>query len=282
MKTNYLSVKLLLFFIVGSLIITSCESNDTAEFTEPIAAEKAIVLAEVDDISDEINTVIDDFVMTEGMAGRSSNNMPDFLSCITKTIVFTDTTKTVTLDFGEGCTLPNAAVLSGKIIMTFAIDFEVHSFTMTYAFENFYYNDISVEGENTIVRVRENENGNPQSTLTINVKVTWPNGDFASREGTKIREWIEGYNTRTWGDNVFLISGNWTAIFKDGTVLSANIIEALRREMACRFIVSGIVELQKNERTGTLNFGDGTCDDKAIFTNDLGEETEITLRGRMF
>jgi hypothetical protein len=52
--------------------------------------------------------------------------------------------------------------------MSYTVDTSVASFTVTYTFENFYFNDLSVEGENTLVRVRENENGNPQSTLTKN------------------------------------------------------------------------------------------------------------------
>jgi hypothetical protein len=131
-----------------------------------------------------------------------------------------------------------------------------------------------------MTRIRANDNGNPQSTLVFEVKVTWPNGEWAAREGTKVREFIEGYQTRDFEDNVFLITGNWRSTFKNGTVVKAKITEALRREMTCKFFVSGIVELQKEDRSGTLNFGDGTCDDKAIFTTDTGEEIEITLKGR--
>jgi hypothetical protein len=74
------------------------------------------------------------------------------------------------------------------------------------------------------------------------------------------------------------MTGNWTVTHMDSTTSSANIIEPLRREMACRFVVRGIIELVKNEKNGTLNFGDGTCDNKAVFTNEGGEEKEIILR----
>ena len=152
----------------------------------------------------------------------------------------------------------------------------------SFSYENFYFNDLKVEGTSTMVKVKENENGNPQSTFTFEFKVNWQEGEFVTRNGTKVREWVEGSDTRHWGDNVYLISGNWATTFKEGSVCSATIIEPLRREGACRFIVSGVVDLVKKERTGTINFGDGTCDNVAVFTNALGEEKEITLRGRMF
>lgn len=274
------NLKLLLFFFVNTLLLVSCNNNDTVDVSEPISVDEAITLAEVDDISDEVNNVIDDFFVEVEVAGKSTDieKTEGILPCLTKTIVLTATTKIVTLDFGDGCELPNGNVLSGKIILAHAIDTDVHSLTITHTYEDFYFNNISIEGENTIVRVRENDNGNPQSTIAFNTTLTWPDGIFASREGIKTREWIEGYDTRTFGDNVFLITGNWTATFKNGTVLSAKVLEPLRREMACRFIVSGLLELQKNDSVGTLDFGDGSCDNKAIFTNGEGVETEVTLR----
>jgi hypothetical protein len=277
-----LNSKHLMLFIISCVLIVSCENSDSVDLIEPVTSNEAILLAEVDDVSDEVNNIIDDFLVENEDFSKNSDiegKVEDILPCVTKTIVLTTLTKEVTLDFGEGCELPSGNVLSGKIVMSFAVDTSVNKLTVTHTFENFYFNDISVEGGNTIVRERENDNGNPQSTITFGTTLTWPDGVYASREGTKIREWIEGYDTRNFGDNVFLISGNWVLTFRDGTVVSSTVIEPLRREMACRFIVSGIIDLEKNDRSGTLDFGDGTCDNKAIFTNEAGEETEIILRG---
>ena len=278
------NLKLLTFFFVSAIVLVSC-NNDTVDVSEPISADEAIALAEVDDVSDEINNIIDDFFVENEDGVKSSDTeskTEDLLPCVTKTIELINTTKTITLDFGEGCELPNGNVLRGKIIMSYATDSDVHSLTITHTYENFYFNDISIEGGNTIIRVRENDNGNPQSTITFNTTLNWPDGVFASREGTKTREWIEGYDTRTFGDNVFLITGNWKATFKDGTELSANVLEPLTREMACRFIISGVLEMQKGDSAGVLDFGDGSCDNVATFINQADEEFEITLKGRMF
>ncbi len=272
MKIKYLSLSLLLLFITGSLMITSCEDNNATELTDTISAEETSAFVEADDITDDLNNVIDNVILSESLTSRTN-----FLECMTVTIVITGTTKTVTLDFGDGCMLPNGATLSGKIILYHAVDMNVESLTVSHTFENFYYNDISVEGGGSTVKLRANANGNPESTTNFDITLTWPTGDYISKVGTKTREWIEGVGSGTWGDNVFLITGNWTTTFRDGTVFSANIVEALRREMACRFIVSGVIELQKNDRYGTLDFGDGTCDNIAIFTDESGEETEITL-----
>ncbi|NLP57351.1 hypothetical protein [Lutibacter sp. B1] len=275
-----LSLKLVLGFIFSSLILVSCNDDDNkAVNKESISAEEASAVIEVDDISNDVNNVIDDFFeFEEGLSSRSETNKPDFFNCMTASFEVSGTTKTITLDFGESCSLPSDNVLSGKIIMSYELNTEAQEITVTYTYQNFYFNENGIDGQSTIVRVKENENGNPQSTLTYDVAVTWSDGEYASGTGTKIREWVEGFDTRTWEDNVHLITGSWSVTLNDETTYKATIIEPLRREMICKYIVSGSLELQKNNVKGTLDFGDGTCDDIAIFTNESGEESEVTLR----
>ena len=111
----------------------------------------------------------------------------------------------------------------------------------------------------------------------FDIKLTWPDGLFASKRGVKVREWIKGNDTYAWGDNVFLITGSWMFIKKNGTELSVEVTEALRKELACKFFVSGIVKLTKNENSAILNYGMGECDDLATVIINGGEEREIHL-----
>lgn len=286
MKSN--NLKTVLTLLVVSLFFTSCEESEAIDNEIAIISEdNTIALVESEDISDEIDNIVDDFLAEEfNVSGKDeaakdeSSNKGYRPACLVKTIVLNAGNKTVTLDFGEGCESHNGHVLAGKIIMSYAFDRAIKTVTVTKTFEGFSFNNVAVEGENIIVRVKKNENGNPQSTKTINVTYTWSDGVEAIKKGTKVREFIEGSETRNWGDNVFLITGDWTLTFKDGTVFSSTIVESLKRKMACRFLVSGSIEVDKAKRVGTLNFGDGTCDNKAIFTTADGTEKEITLRKR--
>lgn len=294
MRMNNLKLKLVAVFMISGLVFTSCEDSssvvidDVAEVVDVISDEQAIALVESEDISDEVDNIIDDVLYADlNLSGKDEasktdgdkfGGMPD---CLVKTVVIDGTTKTVTLDFGEGCELPNGNIIAGKIIMNYSFDLELQIITVIQSFEGFTFNDITIVGENTFVRVKENEDGNPESTKTIDMTLTWLDGEYVSRVGTKTREWIEGYDTKTWSDNVYLMTGNWTNTFKDGTICSATITQELRREMSCRFIVSGIIEYTKDELTTSLNFGDGTCDNIAIFTDNDGVETEIILKRRM-
>ena len=107
--------------------------------------------------------------------------------------------------------------------------------------------------------------------------MTFEDGTVASRKGTKTREWIEGTLNSNWADHVFLISGSWETNFANGNTHSTNITTPLRREASCRFLVSGVLDLVRTNYTGTLNYGDGMCDNLALFTNEDGKELEIKL-----
>lgn len=282
MKNSIL--KFLMIFVVSSLILVSCNENDSMAEPESFTEEETISLVEADDVINDVNSLIDDFLVSidEEFAAKSEGNKPPYLSCMIKTKVDEGSTTIVTLDFGKECTLPfDNVVLSGKIIMEYEKDKENHSMTITYTYDDFYYNDLKIEGENKIVKIRENEYGFRQSTRDFDIKVIWPDEEFTTRIGSKVRVFIEGFDTRgNWGDNVFSITGSWTTAFKNGKTLSALITVPLIRKTACRFIVSGVIEKQKNGLTGTLYFGDGTCDNVAIFKNNEGVEKEVVLRKR--
>ncbi len=277
------NLNLAVLFIVSTLLISSCKEGDSIIFEEALSEENEInALVEIDNVSDEVNNIIDD-VLSESEREPLSNKSGDTkenTNCMTRTVVETDPLRVVELDFGDGCKMPSGNVLKGSLILTYEKNTDDHIVTISYEFVDFYRNDLKVEGENTVIRVRENERGNRQSTLNFNVTLTWPDGEFVSRNGLKVREFIEGFDTDNRQDNVFSITGNWTATFKNGTVLTATIIEPLIRKMTCKYLVSGIIEKNKNNKTFTLDFGDGTCNDKAFITNSNGEVREIKLRHR--
>jgi len=290
MNMKILNSKLWMSLTIIGLLFGSCSDNETieAETFNSLTEEETLILIESDDATNEIDNIVDDFLYSEiEISGKTElaskdeeqnrGRLPD---CATKTIIEEGNFKTVIIDFGEGCEVRNENVLSGKVIITYEKDEDLMSLTVTKTFEEFFFNDVAVTGEKSIVRTRENENGNPESTATMSITHTWPDGAFNLKRGIKTREWIEGSETPIWSDNIFLISGEWTNTLKNGEVYSTKIIEDLRRELACKFIVSGIMEISKPNISGILNFGDGSCDDKAILTNTDGEEREITLKKR--
>jgi len=280
MKRQKLTFGIIALALFG-LVLTSCNDSDTIQedlSTEAIDLKAVETEAEIDKVSDESSAIIEEAYLMEEFPNTKSNVTDRYLpDCVTITVVIVQNMKTVTLDFGDGCELRNGNLVSGKIIMVYERDPEAATKMITYSFEDFYFNGKNVGGGGSILRERSNENGNPQSTKTFDITVTWPDNTFANKNGMKVREMIEGQDTLAWGDNVFLITGNWMFTKKDGTKLSAEVVEALRRELACKFLVSGIIKLTKNKNSAVLSYGDGECDDLATVSINGGEGREIHL-----
>jgi hypothetical protein len=266
------------------LSVVSCsEDGSTGEElsgTEVISATELKFSDETEMISEEVTAIAEemyaaDEISTTSKIDYNSGYLPD---CTTVTIELTETTKEVTLDFGEGCEMPNGNTLSGIIYLSYALDMEAATNTIELNLENFMFNSVAVEGWASIVRSRSNENGNPQGVANASFSTTWPDATTASYTGTRTREWIEGFGTGFWGDNVFLITGKRTYVSRAGNEFVKEVITPLRREFSCRFIVSGVMEISRLGNTVSLDFGDGSCDAKGVLTYPDGTEEEIFLR----
>lgn len=290
MKLNLLKYGILSLVLLA--VFASCESDDGETILEEnLSIEDVAAIEEIDAALDDINVDVEQaFVLVEGVSalttkgitdkGETAKGGPDFFpECLTKTVVVEQNIKTVTLDFGEGCEVRGRFV-AGILIMSYEKNPDLMTKTISVTFDGYRVNEKLIEGSHTIVRTRENENGNPQSIITFDVMVTWDNGDTASRTGEKVREMIEGSDTLIWSDNVYEITGSWNTVRKNGSEITAQIVIPLRRELACRFIVSGSIDLTKNNRHGVLDFGVGECDNMATLTLDDGTIIEITLPKR--
>lgn len=268
--------------LIAAVLVSSCNKDASDEVIvdqETFDVQELKASDEAELITEEVLNVGEDVYAADEISFSNKGYTSDFLpDCVTITTVITSTSKEKTIDFGDGCELPNGNVLSGIIYLSYLKDTDVPMNTLSMSLENFTFNGVAVEGSASVDRVRSNENGNPQADASASFNATWPDGSTASFTGNRTREWIEGYGTGFWGDNVFLISGNATYTGPLGNVFMKETITPLRRELACRFIVSGVLEISRNDATASLDFGDGSCDAIGILTYPDGSTEEIFLR----
>ena len=282
MKKSLKKVNFTGLLLMATMAFVSCNKEDSPKIDEGESFDLAELKAsdETDLISEEVLNIGEDVYASDEIATTSkalyrSDYLPD---CVTITTVVTSTTKEKTIDFGEGCELPNGNVLSGIIYLSYLKDMEMATKTLSISLENFKFDGVAVEGSASVERLRSNGNGNPQADAVIDFSAEWPDGATAGFTGNRTRVWIEGYGTGFWGDNVFLISGTKTYTGKLGNTLMKETITPLRREWSCRFIVSGILEISRNDHTASLDFGDGSCDAIGWLTYPNGDPAEILLR----
>lgn len=280
MKRSKVLLKGLLLFGILTFLFASCSDDGSNEIEEPTEDALAIKqAAEIDVASETISDIIINAYEAEEseVLDRLSSSVNFLPGCVTVSIIAQQGFREITLDFGtEGC-LVNGHVLRGQMVFSYTRNVEEQDVLITYNLIDFYFDDKQILGNRTILRQLSNESGYPQFTHTIDLTVIWPNGLQASREGVKVREWIEGFGSGVFSDNVFEVTGNWMTSFVNGNEHTYTIVTPLRRELICSYFVSGSVDVQRTNFGGILDYGDGDCDNQATFTFNNGNEIIITL-----
>lgn len=288
--------------LTATLLIIGCkkETSDTLSakeeeqvvtFTSESEIEAQFVF---DDITDNVLGVDDEvglggvgiFGRTTGTA--STEKVDSVPSCVHLTIsplqrnVFP---KTVVMDFGTGCRVHDNT-RSGKIITVYTGRLTEPGKSATTTFENFKIDSIQVTGTHKITN--STVAGASQHQFTIEVsgaKLTRPNGDFEEWNTTRVHTQVEGNGTAAPIDDVFRITGSSEGKTKRENLLvawMAQITEPLVKRFTCRWLSKGVIKtVRKGLPTNTpwiglLNFGDGTCNNKATLTVN-GNVREITL-----
>jgi hypothetical protein len=187
--------------------------------------------------------------------------------------------KTITVNYGTGCTGFYGNTRSGKIIITVSARRNVTNSTRTVTFDNYYFNGIKVEGTKEIKNLGPNTNQNIVVSIKLTGgKLTLPGGKTIERAFDHQREWVHGWATKTIEDDEWLITGIATGKNINGIPYANTITTALHIKHVCEFPVSGVI---KFERTGVdavvLDYGTGECD--AVATLKRGDQTkEIILK----
>ncbi len=270
----------ILSLMVLGLIFTSCSSNDEATETEnqledTLEVQRSAEIDQVDIVLGDL--IIEVYEYEESSIADRNPQARDIPECVTITVVAQQGYRQVTIDFGsEGCVV-RGHLLKGQIVFDYTRDPEAQQIMINYNLVDFYFDAKNIIGSRSILKELSNENGNPQFTHDLSITVIWPNGAQASREGTKIREWVEGFGSGIFSDNVFEITGNWTATFVNGNTHTYEVLTPLRREVICSYFVSGTFDVQRTNFGGIFDYGFGECDNQATFTFNNGQEIEVTL-----
>ncbi len=187
---------------------------------------------------------------------------------------------TFTVDFGDNCVRPNGRVLKGKITVVqtdSSILVPGCVRTVTYG-SDFYVDDIQVSGTKTRTNNGLDAQGRLNFTKDVNKTLTFTDGTTAHWTGNFTATLIAGQDTKTRDDNDWSIVGGGSGVNRKGDDFTATIVEPLVKNHDCRWISEGILSWTKNSRTRSLDFGDGSCDDKGELTLANGTTVTIKLR----
>jgi hypothetical protein len=174
--------------------------------------------------------------------------------------------KTVTLDFGSGCTGKDGKTRSGKIITVFSGPMRTAGSKATTTFDNYNVDSFTVSGTQVI----ENTSTSNKMAWTVTVN----DGKVTNTQSGRWVEWdavhehmqTEGNGTPLDPlDNVYQITGHSAGSNSNNNSWTTEITQPLTRRFICPWREKGQITLtwKSNPITAVLDYGDGSCDNKA-------------------
>lgn len=267
----------LALFVAG--IFSGCNKSDFATGDLTIAEDEVFAL-QADEAADQ---VISSAAFGGHMANADAKGIEDrffpfknFPPCAVVTVTNATFPKEIVIDFDGNCSTWHGNSLTGKIIVTISDRIITEGSVIRVVYENVKIGEKAVSRESVLTNEGMNENGNWVISFASTVNVTHANGHVSVRELSGEKEWISGFLTPEITDDKFYKTGSGTIIVDDDVRFSRTITTPLYIDRACRFILSGVVEITRGGETMTINYGDGECDNTAVVTKD-GETEEIEL-----
>jgi hypothetical protein len=273
----------LIMTTIPILMFSSCkkDASPLEQSSIDLADDEAVSEAVFEDIFNSV----DDATISLDNAIKNGDTKSVFLSgdsCPAIIVTHPSTgiwPKTVTIDYGTGCTGFFDNTRSGKIIIEVTGPRRIEDSKRTVTFDNYYFNGIKVEGTKVFENLGLNENQNFVISVTLlNGKLILPDGKSIERTVNHQREWIAGFMTPSIWDDECLVTGTASGKNIEGIAYTRTILDALHWKRVCQFIVSGVIEIAgEGIEPFELDFGNGECDNKAVVTRG-GESKGIQLR----
>ena len=185
------------------------------------------------------------------------------------TIIISGTSfqKTITIIF-DGTPDMLGIVRTGSITGVLTDYIYLPNALLTVDYTNYVVNGVQFKGTQTI----KNKNTTISHT-SIKFDVVVNNAAIVidNKTGT----W-SGNHTWEWTPSETKSTGTTNGVNEVGIAYSTTTITPLVKKANCSLVSSGIIEATSGIYTSTIDFGNGSCDDKATFTFE-GHSTELTF-----
>lgn len=287
-KIETMKAKILMMITAMAVIsFSSCKKDPSSGIIDQTSLNLAdddavtdVVFEDVFNTTDNATIILDDMMKSGDLKGETVKS--DSCPIITVTHPSADTwPKIITVDYGTGCTGFNDNTRSGKIIIEVTAPRLQVGSKRTVTFGNYFFNEIKVEGTKVLENMGYNNNQNLVISVKLtNGKLTLPDGTSIERSADHQREWSAGLLTKSIWDDECMITGTANGKNIEGVAYTNTIMTALHWTRACRFIVSGVVNIVREGMVPVqIDYGTGDCDAKAVVSKG-GESKEILLKNK--
>jgi len=279
MKTRKVLPGLLFAGAFAFMLTLSCSKDDGGRMSDDdlaLAQDEAYADAlyeEVDNmVISEITSLDDNQYVDDGTKSSSGG------VCRTITVDHPDTTwfpKVITINYGEGCTVvfnDDTRTRKGQIIITITDRWYKPGAQHIVTFQDFYINDIKIEGTRTITNMGLNDKMHLELGIKLEQgKVIFSDTAWMTREAEHVREWI--YHLYSPNDTV-MVTGTASGINVKGETYERLITEPLVIVHCPDYhwrwvIVDGTIQIMNSVRgTSTIEYSGSGCEGTIVVSKD--------------
>lgn len=260
--TNSVS-RILSAALVLSIFLAGCQKENKPAET-PAENDKAVAAISASATAYSVLNSALDIMFVTGVPGSESGRLTSDrkYGCATVTATpggLVDFPKNIVVDFGTECTLRG---YTGKGSVSFTLNqwIFIPGTVIVPQFHDFYVNGYKIEGDYTITTV----SATAFKVDIIDGVITFPDGTVFHQKGALDYTQTKGDDTPfVFGDDTYAITGDIASTSALGNI-DGTITSPLIKEVACNNITAGVIDFKMAFSTATLDFGDGTCDNKGI------------------
>jgi hypothetical protein len=257
---------------------TDATTTDASLTTNLTAALATVITTQVNQISTaDIQSASVSYTQNASIKGFGDygHRQIDFSrisKCATVTVSGTTYPKTITIDYGTGCSDGRGPTKKGKIIITISDTIANAGSVKTVTYQDFYIDSMKVDLTSTLKNLGKNTAGNWVIAYNYTQKTVRNSATIVDTDADTT-EWVSGFTTSAKSDDVFYKTGSGSITINDTIAYSRTITKALLTDISCGYIKSGTIVLTNKTNTVTIDYGDGTCDNVATVTTNGTTET---------
>jgi len=273
-----------LILLSGLFFIASCTSKDSS----PSQVEDLVKQAQNDAVFESVLSKADDQISKEISklenlsyivpAGKSADTEPCSPRITVESLLNAKFPKTITLDYGSGCTDSDGNFRAGKVIVHITGPYWEKNTVRHSKLVDYKFNDLKISGE----RNELNKGANDKGYIVFEVKNSekiWNSKEelLVERSLNRLRTCDRGAILTSTEDDQVWVTGV-TKVNKNGKEIIQEITTPLYRKLTCEHFQSGVITtFVQKEKIAELNYGDGLCDNKAVWSNGIIKK-DITLK----
>lgn len=274
-NTVHVIAKKLFFFCISMALtaLISCSQDDASPNFSSDDEETAKLESQDDYYFDDADDIALEAFASEGenaSGGKLSSD--DRLSGALILRLGTFLNGSLRVDFGTGCTDLRGNLRKGLIIIDHIGRWNEEGAQWTITFSGYSINGVTLEGTRKVTVTSVTETVITHNVELIGGKITWPDGQIATREGEYTCEYERNENHLL---ERVIVYGNAQGTLRNGRSFYIEILERLIYDRSCAqegviIAVEGKKLVKHGDRELTIDYGDGTCDNFVTVTNKAG------------